>query len=128
MKKLILAFIAILLAASIVGCSSSSSATVQVIDADKAKELLALSDTVLVDVRTQEEYDQGHIEKAILIPYNEIEASASQYLPNKQAAVIVYCRTGQRASWAAATLLAAGYQQVYNLGGINKWPDPLVTE
>ena len=77
---------------------------------------------VLLDVRTQEEYDQGHIEGAILIPYDQIKDRAGAELPDKGALIFVYCRSGVRSAAASNTLVSMGYNNVYDIGGISGWP------
>ena len=76
----------------------------------------------LVDVRTQLEYDGGHIRGAILIPVSEIGDKAPGELPDKNALIMVYCRTGVRSKSAAVTLLSLGYTNVWDIGGITTWP------
>lgn len=97
------------------------------IRADDAKRLLETNKaTVLADVRTQEEYDAGRIPGAILLPFDQITAaSAAKALPDKNAPVIVYCRTGRRSAVAAKTLTDLGYRTVYDMGGINQWKGKL---
>ena len=77
---------------------------------------------IIVDVRTKEEYDSGHIANSLLIPYDEIEKKAPALLTDKNAAIIVYCRTGRRSEAAGRMLLALGYRDVKNLGGVLTWP------
>lgn len=76
---------------------------------------------IIVDVRTKEEYDSGHIAKSLLIPYDEIETRASALLPNKNAAIIVYCRSGRRSEIAAKSLVKLGYTNVADMGAISDW-------
>jgi len=74
----------------------------------------------LLDVRTEEEYNSGFIENSILIPVAELENRLSEIPSDKP--IIVYCRSGNRSSQAAAILLKNNYNPVYNmLGGINEW-------
>lgn len=97
--------------------------TYQKIDALEAKEIIESGDPyILLDVRTQEEYDEGHIEGSILIPYTEIEQLAPQKLPDKDATVLVYCRSGRRSAIAAQALADMGYTHVLDMGGIQDWP------
>lgn len=101
---------------------------VQTIDAADAYERMNASEGyVLLDVRTAEEYAQGHIEGAILLPDSDIEARAAQVLPDKDAAIYVYCRSGRRSAAAAAQLAGMGYANVYDFGGIIDWPYGTVT-
>lgn len=88
----------------------------------KAKEIMdSGEDYILLDVRTKEEFDDGHIEGAILIPDFEIEERAETELPDKDALILVYCRSGRRSKNAASILAALGYTNVKEFGGINNW-------
>jgi len=93
-----------------------------------AKELLANGGgTILLDVRTREEYAAGRIPGSILLPYDQIDASsASRVIGSKDRTVIVYCRSGRRSSIAAASLAALGYRNVFDLGAISSWPYGIV--
>lgn len=75
----------------------------------------AAHDVVLVDVRTPEEYRAGHKEGALNIPVDEVEQLASQLLPDKNAVILLYCRTGKRADKAMETLRKMGYSHLENL-------------
>lgn len=70
---------------------------------------------VLVDVRTPDEYRTGHKEGALNIPADEVEQRAPQLLPDKNAVILLYCRTGKRADKALETLRKMGYSHVENL-------------
>lgn len=88
----------------------------------KAKEIMDSGEEyILLDVRTKEEFDDGHIEGAILIPDFEIEERAETELPDKDALILVYCRSGRRSKNAASILAALGYTNVKEFGGINDW-------
>jgi rhodanese-related sulfurtransferase len=76
---------------------------------------------IIVDVREENEYNEGHIENAILLPVGQIEKDAQNILPDLQATIIVYCRTGRRSASAAEKLVKLGYENVYDLGGILAW-------
>ena len=76
----------------------------------------------LVDVRTESEYRSQRIDGAILIPVDQIESQAPSKLPDKEAKIVVYCRSGARSSVAARKLVTLGYTNVYDLGGIMNWP------
>jgi len=84
-------------------------------------------DYTLVDVRTDSEYQAGHIEGAILIPVDVIGDQAASYLPDKNAFIVVYCRSGARSASAAAALVNLGYTNIHDLGGISNWPYGTVT-
>ena len=98
------------------------------ITAEKAKEMIvSMKELVILDVRTQEEYEEGHIEGAILIPDYEIAAMAEDMLTDKNATLLVYCRSGRRSALAAESLYELGYTSVYDFGGILDWPYEVVT-
>lgn len=93
------------------------------ISAEEAKEVMdSTDDFVLVDVREADEYADGHIEGALLIPYGEIGERAETELPDKQQTILVYCRSGRRSAIAAQTLTDLGYTDVRDFGGIIDWP------
>lgn len=75
----------------------------------------AVREVLLVDVRTPEEYHAGHNEGALNLPVDEVEQLAPQLLPNKNAVILLYCRTGKRADKAMETLRKMGYFHVENL-------------
>ena len=78
---------------------------------------------VIVDVRTQEEFNQGHLPGAILVTVTELATPKGQALlpKNLDMPIVVYCRSGNRSSDAAKKLTEMGYKQVYDLGGITGW-------
>jgi len=94
------------------------------ITAAEVKEKLSSSkDIILLDVRTEAEYNQGHIPGSILIPVDELKNRALNELKDKNAAIIVYCRSGARSANASGILASLGYTNVYNMiGGIMGWP------
>ena len=98
------------------------------ISAEEAHEIMASQEVVVVDVRTREEYDGGHIENAVLVPNESIGSETPEALPDKDATLLVYCRSGRRSKDAAQKLLALGYQSVYDFGGVIDWPYELVKE
>ena len=77
---------------------------------------------IILDVRTQEEYDEAHIDGAILIPDYEITAKAESILKDKNQLILVYCRSGRRSKLAAEALVKLGYTNVKEFGGIIDWP------
>ena len=82
-------------------------------------------ESVYLDVRTQEEYDDGHIPDAILLHIDDIYY-AKQTLPDKDQVIVVYCRTGARSELAARILIDLGYMKVFDLGGIGDWTGEIV--
>ena len=103
-------------------------AAYQKISAEEAYEMMASQEIVVVDVRTQEEYDGGHIENAVLVPNESIVSEMPEAPPEKEATLLVYCRSGRRSKDAAEKLLKLGYQSVYDFGGVIDWPYELVKE
>ena len=77
---------------------------------------------ILLDVRTTGEFNERHIEGAVLIPDNEISDRAAEELPDKNILILVYCRSGRRSEAAARELVDMGYTNVYDFGGIIDWP------
>lgn len=77
----------------------------------------------LLDVRNLEEYQEGHLPHAHLIPLPEL-SSRLQEIPKDQP-IFIYCRSGQRAGNAKKVLQYAGYQDVYNIGGVIQWSYPI---
>lgn len=75
----------------------------------------------VIDVRTKEEYTSGHIPGSILIPFDEIKAKAGQLPQDKNTEIVVYCRSGRRSAIAADTLIALGYNRIYDMGAISSW-------
>ena len=93
------------------------------ITAKEAKEIMdSREGYIILDVRTQEEYDEGHIPGAILIPYTQIEEKAIEMLPDKEQLILVYCRSGRRSKIAAEALVELGYTNIKEFGGIIDWP------
>ncbi|MBQ4101159.1 MAG: rhodanese-like domain-containing protein [Oscillospiraceae bacterium] len=105
------------------GCSSAEkSPTFEQISQDKAYEIMKSSTPhIVLDVRTPEEFADGHIDGAILIPDYEIEASAKNILTDKNALILVYCRSGRRSKLASQTLTNMGYTNIKEFGGIITW-------
>ena len=78
---------------------------------------------VILDVREQHEFDEGHILNAVLLPVGTItEDAAKAVIPAKDSKVLVYCRSGNRSKTASQMLAELGYTEVYEFGGINTWP------
>ena len=122
----IIAALVFLLAVS--GCASEEASggkeeSYMRINAQKAKEMMEnLEEFVLLDARTEEEFSEGHIPGAIVIPHDEIFERAEAEIPEKDVPVFVYCRSGNRSKVAAEALVSLGYSEVYEFGGINTWP------
>lgn len=91
------------------------------ITAEQAYEMMNTQEVTIVDVRTQSEYDEGHIQNAVPIPNETIGSEPPSNLPDKNAVILVYCRSGRRSEEAARKLVNLGYVSVYDFGGINDW-------
>ncbi len=110
------------------GSESENKTEYRTISPEAAKTLLDNGkELVLVDVRTAEEYAEKHIPGAILIPNEEIGDSRPEELSDLDTTIIVYCRSGNRSKTASEKLIAMGYTDVRDLGGINDWPYATVT-
>ena len=93
---------------------------------EEAKKIMYSGEEYIVlDVREQDEFDEGHIPGAILIPYTEIGDKAEEMLPDKNAQILVYCRSGRRSKIASETLAKLGYTNVKEFGGIIDWKGEL---
>lgn len=102
------------------GTDTAKQAEYQRIDAQKAKEMMQDSSVIVLDVRTQEEYAQGHIPNAELLPLDQIEKISE--VAEKDKTILIYCRSGNRSAQAAHYLIESGYENVYDFGGILSWP------
>ncbi|MDD7280373.1 rhodanese-like domain-containing protein [Floccifex sp.] len=116
MKKIILCLFLFL----VVGCTTNTG--YQNITPKQAIELLETEECILLDVRTLEEYESGYIPGAINVPLDSIET----FKEDKDACILVYCRSGNRSKKASQLLVKMGYKNVYDLGGIQDWPYVIV--
>ena len=124
MKKLIFVLLAAMLLTACGQDKENDQEAVYVnITAEEAKQIMDSEEGyIILDVRTQEEYDQGHIPGAILIPDTEIEATAEEVLTDKDQLLLVYCRSGRRSKLASEILVELGYTNIKEFGGIIDWP------
>ena len=124
MKKLIFILLAVLL---LTACGQAKEnvqeAVYMNITAQQAKEIMDSQEGyIILDTRTQEEYDEGHIPGAIVISHDEIKQKAESVLTDKNQLILVYCRSGRRSKLAAEDLVALGYTNIKEFGGIIDWP------
>ena len=99
------------------------------ISQEEAKEMMKKDDGhVIVDVRRQDEYDEGHIPGAILIPNESRGTEKPEELPDLNQIILVYCRSGRRSKEAAQKLFDIGYTRVYEFGGIIDWTGEIVKD
>ena len=126
-KRFLLMLLTLALPFGCVGCSDGGSASYDQISGAEAKALMdSESGYIIIDARTQSEYDQGHIPGAIMIPEYEIADRAEKELPDKNQLILVYCRSGRRSRIAAEELVKLGYTNVKEFGGIIDWEYEIV--
>ena len=106
------------------GCGGNAAdGSYQQITQEEAKEMMDSQEVIILDVREQDEYDNGHIPGAVLMPVGSIdEDTAAEVIPEKDSAVLVCCRSGNRSKTASSALAELGYTNIYEFGGINTWP------
>ena len=124
MKKLIFLLLAVMM---LTACGqdkeNDQGAVYMNITAEEAKQIMDSQEGyIILDVRTQEEYDQGHIPGAIVISHEEITEKAEDVLTDKEQLILVYCRSGRRSKIAAEALVELGYTNIKEFGGIIDWP------
>ena len=124
MKKLYFLLLAVML---LTACGQAKEndreAAYMNITAEEARQIMDSEDGyIILDARTQEEYDQGHIPGAIVISHEEIAEKAEEVLTDKEQLILVYCRSGRRSKIAAEALVELGYTNIKEFGGIIDWP------
>lgn len=137
MKTMKRVFLPMLLLLLLAGCTARESeqvseptaASYTQIDQETAMRMMEQDDGhVIVDVRRQDEYDEGHIPDAILIPNETIESEPPETLPDYDQIILIYCRSGNRSKQASQKLADMGYTNIYEFGGIIDWTGEIVTE
>ena len=81
---------------------------------------------IILDVRTIEEYNEGHIPNAICIPNETIGEEVINKLPHKEQLILIYCRSGNRSKQAAQKLNKLGYKNLVEFGGIIDWKGEII--
>ena len=133
MKRVLAALIAMSVMA-LCGCGgaapvSSGQAAYRHISSDEAQKLMKTeSSYIILDVRTQREYEEGHIPKAICIPNESIDKEPPSLLPDKRQEIFIYCRSGRRSKEAAQKLADMGYTNIVEFGGIIDWRGEVVKD
>lgn len=124
MKKMVFLLLALIFLAACGQADDADREAVYLnISAEEAKTLMdSERDYVILDVRTAEEYESGHIPGAILIPDTEIAQQAEEILRDKNQLILVYCRSGRRSKLASEILVELGYTNIREFGGIIDWP------
>ena len=122
MKRIIPLLLAMLLVLS--GCAGTATEnTYQQITQEAAKTMMDTQEVIILDVREQNEFDAGHIPGAVLLSVGSItKDTAAAVIPDLDAVVLVYCRSGNRSKTASQALADLGYTAVYEFGGISTWP------
>ena len=111
------------------GCSNTmdKNSYTQISMQEAAERMAQQEDYILLDVRTQEEFEQGHIPGAVCLP-NEMIAADMPFLFGKDAEILLYCRSGRRSADAAKKLRDMGFTNVFDFGGIIDWPYETTTD
>ncbi|WP_059171100.1 rhodanese-like domain-containing protein [Bacillus sp. FJAT-27445] len=112
MKKYLILFIVLL----VLGCSANNYQTVSV---DEAMNMIVKNDVKILDVRTPEEYNGGHIPGAQLIPLQVLDGLSENL--DKDEKYIIVCRSGNRSQQASELLAAKGFKVINMSGGMNAW-------
>ncbi len=118
----IVVFMILTLVSALSGCVTRSPEKVQYTDisVQQAKEMIDKGEVFILDVRTQEEYDAGHIRNSTLIPVQDLSKRLNEVPRDRK--ILVYCRTGSRSTSASEILVNNGFTQIYNMkGGITEW-------
>ena len=127
MRKYIAIVLVIIMAIGFTGCENKEMSYMQ-ISMDEAVSIMETeTDYIILDVRTAEEFVEKHIPNAINIPNEVIGTEEIAELPDKDQLILVYCRSGNRSKQASEKLVALGYTNVYEFGGINDWTGETVS-
>jgi rhodanese-related sulfurtransferase len=135
MRRILLFILVVLSTGAITSCNNSTSKGNEKDDSSAIRysnmhDIKAIikenQDYVILDVRTLDEYQEGHIPGAINIPNENIANIAGEKLTNKEQLILVYCRSGNRSKQAAKTLANMGYTNIIEFGGIIDWDGDLV--
>ena len=126
MKKILPIFLVALL---LVGCAApAEEITYRQVNMDEAITMMEEeSGYIILDVRTPEEFAERHIPGAINVANETIGTDEIPELPDKDQLILVYCRSGNRSKQASEKLVALGYTNIVEFGGINDWPGEIVT-
>lgn len=128
MKKVL---IILMIGIFITGCSNheatnNTNNTYNFISGNEAYKMIRNEDVVIIDVRSKEEFNTGHLENAVNIPHTSIGSEIKSIVNDLNQKIIIYCRSGARAETASNTLVNLGYTNVYTFGGLNSWSYEIV--
>ncbi|MBR1482349.1 MAG: rhodanese-like domain-containing protein [Ruminococcus sp.] len=126
MKKWICALFSVILL--LTGCQAGTTAYRQISQEEAMTMMETEQNYIILDVRTKEEFAQGHIPEAVCVPVETIGDGEIPELPDKSQLILVYCRSGRRSKQAASKLVDLGYTNIVEFGGINTWTGKTVTE
>jgi len=102
-------------------------ATIKYVSMDEIVQIMEENTNyIILDARTYEEYNEGHIPNAICIPNETINDDIYEQLPNKEQLILIYCRSGNRSKQAVAKLKNLGYTNLVEFGGIIDWKGEIV--
>jgi len=128
MKKYIMILVSVIMIMGLTGCEKKDMSYTQ-ISMEEAVAMMATEENyIILDVRTTEEFAEKHIPNAINIPNETIGSEELAELPDKNQLILVYCRSGNRSKQASEKLVALGYTNIYEFGGINNWTGELEKE
>ena len=133
-KRMAMVLFVLCLSMLFVGCTDAEQEeqvmiSYEQISQEEANALMeSETDYVILDVRTEEEFAEGYIAGAILIPNYAIKEKAESMLPDKDQLILVYCRSGRRSKLAASELVTLGYTNVKEFGGIIDWSYGIVKD
>lgn len=125
MKRLLLSVLTAIML--LTGCRAGDTAYRQITQEEAMAMMESESDYIILDVRRQDEFAQGHIPGAICVPNENIGDSDIPELPDKNQLIMVYCRSGRRSKQAAQKLTDMGYTNIVEFGGIITWTGETVT-
>ena len=126
-KRLFAVLMAALTLSACTAEKTSENAGYMCITPQEAKKIMDTQEGyVILDTRTEEEYETGHIPGAIVISHEKIKEKAESVLTDKDQLILVYCRSGRRSKLAAQDLADLGYTNVKEFGGIIDWPYEVV--
>lgn len=128
MKKIIPALLTLFLLAGCTANPSEEPSYRQITMADAQVMMEEESNYIILDVRTPAEFSDKHIPNAINVPNETIGTDAIPELPDKEQLILVYCRSGNRSKQASQKLVALGYTNIVEFGGINDWTGETVSE
>lgn len=129
MKRILKRILLLMSIMSAISVACPAKDTYTQISQEEARKMMELDDGhIIVDVRRQDEYDEGHIPGAVCIPNESIGCDSPEALPDYDQIILIYCRSGKRAKEAAGKLAGMGYTNIYEFGGILDWKGDIVTD